>query len=141
MDTVDPRISRVCDAYARAVYGKDAESFLALYHPEARVFDTWAVWSFEGPVERRKVVEKWFSSLGDERVRVAFDRGSGAVADGLATLSARATYAAISAAGAELRSMQNRLTWVLRGEKDSWRIIHEHTSVPIGGDLKGILRG
>jgi ketosteroid isomerase-like protein len=35
--------------------------------------------------------------------------------------------------------MQNRLTWVLKSESVAWQIIHEHTSVPIGSDLKGIL--
>jgi ketosteroid isomerase-like protein len=43
-----------------------------------------------------------------------------------------ATFRGFSAAGEELRSVDNRLTWVLRSRPDgSWRIVHEHTSVPI----------
>ena len=43
--------------------------------------------------------------------------------------------------GDELRAMQNRLTWVLKFEVGEWKIIHEHTSVPIGfADLKGLLQ-
>jgi ketosteroid isomerase-like protein len=141
MSDVDPHIARVCDGYARAVYEKDAAAFLGLYHGEARVFDTWGVWSFENSGERRRVIEEWFSSLGEERVKVTIDRTRATVVPELAMLSARVTYAALSAAGAELRSMQNRLTWVLKPEGAAWTIIHEHTSVPIGfTDLKGILQ-
>jgi ketosteroid isomerase-like protein len=105
------------------------------------VFDAWEVWSYEGAADRRKVVEEWFSGLGDERVRVTIDRIRAVVVHDLATLSARATYAALSAAGKELRAMQNRLTWVLGIEGGAWKIVHEHTSVPIGSkDLKGLLQ-
>jgi ketosteroid isomerase-like protein len=141
MSEIDPHISRVCDGYKRAVHDKDAAGFLDLYHREARVFDTWGIWSYENVGERKKVIEDWFSSLGDERVMVTIDRMRAVVGKDLATLSARAIYAAISAEGAELRAMQNRLTWVLRPEAGVWKIVHEHTSVPIGfSDLKGLLQ-
>jgi ketosteroid isomerase-like protein len=141
MTSIDPLVLGVCDGYKRAVYEKDVEAFLGLYHPEARVFDTWGVWSYEGIGERREVIEKWFSSLGEERVRVAIDRIRAVVVDGMAMVSARVIYAALSTSGEELRSMQNRLTWVLKPERATWRIFHEHTSVPIGfNDLKGMLQ-
>jgi ketosteroid isomerase-like protein len=78
-------------------------------------------------------------SLGEERVAVTFDRVQTTVTSDLAALTARVVYAAIDAQGTELRSMQNRLTWVLKPDGDSWQIIHEHTSVPIGPDLAGLL--
>ncbi len=141
MSDIDPLITRICDGYVRAVHEKDVEAFLGLYHPEARVFDTWGVWSYEGVKERRKVIEQWFSSLGEERVAVTIDRLQVTVTREMSVLSARAVYAAFSAAGAELRSMQNRLTWVLKFDAGAWKIIHEHTSVPIGfSDLKGMLQ-
>ena len=139
MNAIDPRLSRICESYTRAVHEKDAAAFLALYDPAARVFDTWGVWSYEGEPARRKVIEEWFSSLGAERVAVTFDRLQATVTGELATLTARVIYAAISADGVELRRMQNRLTWVLKSEGGAWQIIHEHTSVPIGSDLKGLL--
>jgi uncharacterized protein (TIGR02246 family) len=139
MSDIDPRLTRVCENYQRAVHEKDVAAFLALYHPAARVFDTWGVWSYEGEQDRRKVIEQWFSSLGEERVAVTFDRLQAIVMGDLACLTARVIYAAISPAGVELRSMQNRLTWVLKPEGGAWKIIHEHTSVPIGPDLKGML--
>jgi uncharacterized protein (TIGR02246 family) len=139
MRDLDPRLSRVCDDYKRTVYEKDAAAFLRLYHPAARVFDTWGVWSYEGEKDRRKVIEQWFGSLGGERVAVTFDRVQATVTPDLASLTARVIYAAISPTGTELRSMQNRLTWVLKPEGGTWKILHEHTSVPIGPDLKGLL--
>jgi ketosteroid isomerase-like protein len=141
MSEVDPRIVRVCDGYTRAVYEKDVDGFLGLYHEEARVFDTWGIWSFENVGARKSVIEEWFSSLGDERVSVKIDRIRSVVVKELATVSARVVYAALSASGEELRAMQNRLTWVLEPKGGAWKIVHEHTSVPIGfSDLKGMLQ-
>lgn len=139
MSAADPRLLRLCDSYVRAVREKSVDAFLGLYNPTARVFDTWGAWSHEGEPARRKVIEQWFGSLGEERVAVTFDRVQTVVTDDLASLTARVVYAAIDAKGTELRSMQNRLTWVLKPDGDSWKIIHEHTSVPIGPDLKGLL--
>ena len=141
MSDTDPRISRLCAGYIRAVHEKDVEAFLNLYHPEARVFDTWGVWSYEGVQARRKVIENWFSSLGEERVAVTIDRVQVTATGEMAVLTARAVYVALSAAGVELRSMQNRLTWVLKLDAGAWKILHEHTSVPINfSDLKGMLQ-
>jgi ketosteroid isomerase-like protein len=36
--------------------------------------------------------------------------------------------------------MTNRVTWGLRRTPDGWKIAHEHTSAPLGDDLKGILQ-
>jgi ketosteroid isomerase-like protein len=140
MSDLDPRLACVCNGYVRAVQEKDVAAFLALYHPDARVFDTWGVWAYAGEKERRKVIEDWFSSLGDERVGVTFDRVETTVTAGLAMLSARVVYVGLSATGVELRGMQNRLTWVLQPNGEEWKIIHEHTSVPMGSDLKGRLQ-
>jgi ketosteroid isomerase-like protein len=39
-----------------------------------------------------------------------------------------------------LRSLQDRLTWVLVRKGGGWLITHQHTSFPVGDDLKAILR-
>ncbi|MBT9493383.1 MAG: nuclear transport factor 2 family protein [Paucibacter sp.] len=134
---------QVLDAYKNAVYDADADAFLRLYDPAARVFDTWGVWSYEGVAARRQAIEGWLSSLGDERVVVSFDDVMVIVDLELAVLTATGRYAAVSTSGVELRSMQNRFTWALKrkGDGEGWLIVHEHTSAPIGfGDLKGILQ-
>jgi len=124
--------AQTLDAYKVAVFERDVEAFLRLYDPAARVFDTWGVWSYEGTAARRKAIEGWFSSLGEERVRVTFDDVQITLAQDLAVLTATGRYAAFAADGVELRSMQNRLTWALRRKAGGWSIVHEHTSTPIG---------
>ncbi|WP_186511001.1 nuclear transport factor 2 family protein [Caenimonas sedimenti] len=57
-----------------------------------------------------------------------------------ACMSAFVTYTGISAQGQELRAMQNRISWALRNRGHVLRIVHEHTSAPIGfEDHKAIL--
>ena len=47
----------------------------------------------------------------------------------------------VSAQGEPLRPMQNRLSWALKTSGHVLRIIHEHTSAPVGfDDAKAILR-
>ena len=57
-----------------------------------------------------------------------------------AIVSAIVTYASHSAEGAPLRSTQNRMTWGLKTSGHVLRIVHEHTSAPVGfEDMKAIL--
>jgi ketosteroid isomerase-like protein len=139
-NSVDP-VKQVLEGYAAAVHEKNVDKFMQLYDPQARVFDAWDVWSYEGVAARRKTIEEWFGSLGSETVNVTFDDEQVVAGPELAVLSATGRYAAFSADGKELRSMQNRFTWALKREGSAWKIVHEHTSVPIGSsELKGILQ-
>jgi ketosteroid isomerase-like protein len=139
MNDLENRIAQVLEAYKAAVYERNVDAFLRLYDPEARVFDAWDIWSYEGVAARRGAVEQWFSSLGAERVKVIFDDVLVTVGQDLAVVSAVGTYAAFSADGTELRSMQNRFTWALKLEGNAWKIVHEHTSTPIrSSDTKAI---
>jgi len=124
----------VIDAYRQAVHDKDVAAIMDLYDDNVRVFDTWAVWSYEGAAVWRKAVECWFTSLGDERVRVTVDDVRVTGGPMLLVVSAVVTYAGLSADGRELRAMQNRLTWALAQRRTSWKIVHEHTSAPIAPD-------
>jgi len=128
----DRQITRVMDSYAAAVFAKDVDAFMRLYHPAVRVFDTWGVWLYQDARSWRTAVEGWFASLGSERVRVTFAEVQTSGEQALATTSAIVTYAAESAQGESLRSMQNRITWVLRETGHILRIVHEHSSAPIG---------
>ena len=139
MNDFENRILEVLEAYKAAVYERDVDAFLRLYDPEARVFDAWDVWSYEGAAARRGAIEQWFSSLGAERVKVIFEDVQTTAGQDLAVVSAVGTYAAFSADGEELRSMQNRFTWALKLEGNAWMIVHEHTSTPISSsDTKAI---
>jgi ketosteroid isomerase-like protein len=133
-------IAPLLQAYAAAARTKDVDAFMRLYADDVRVFDAWGVWSYEGAPAWRKMIETWFGSLGDEGVRVAFDDVVTTLAPGFAHLTAIVTYAGVSASDETLRSMQNRLTWVLRDGSAGWQVIHEHTSLPVGfDDAKAIL--
>ena len=141
MSDTEKQVHRALDTYKSAVLAKNAETFIRLYDPKVRVFDTWGVWSYEGAEAWRIAVEGWFASLGNETVRVTFEDVKILAEEGFASMSAIVTYAGISAQGQELRAMQNRISWVLRTSGHVLRIVHEHTSAPIGfEDTKAILK-
>jgi hypothetical protein len=102
--------------------------------PSVRVFDTWGIWSYEGHAAWQRAVEGWFTTLGAERVKVTLDDVRTTSGREFAVVSAIITYAGLSAEGAQLRAMQNRLSWALRTSGHVLRIVHEHTSAPVGFD-------
>ncbi len=141
MSDIEKSIERVVETYRSAVHVKDVAALIRLYDPDVRVFDAWGVWSYEGSDAWQRAVEGWFTSLGAERVKVSFDDVQTSAGPGVAIVSAIVTYAGFSAQGEALRSMQNRLSWGLRKSGHVFRIVHEHTSAPLGfEDSKAILQ-
>ena len=130
------------ERYAAAVRAKDVDAFVGLYADDVRTFDLWSVWSYDGKDAFRGMVSEWFGSLEDhEVVAVAFDDVRTQEGPDVGAISAFTTYAAVAPDGTELRSMNNRLTWVLRKDADGeWKIAHEHTSAPAGDEGKVQLR-
>ncbi|MCU7369634.1 nuclear transport factor 2 family protein [Paucibacter sp. O1-1] len=140
MSDSEKQVLRALDTYKSAVLAKNAETFMHLYDADVRVFDSWGIWSYEGAAAWRIAVEGWFSSLGSETVRVTFEDVKITAEPSFASMSAVARYAAFSAQGQELKAMQNRITWVLKSRGHVLRVVHEHTSAPIGfEDMKAIL--
>jgi ketosteroid isomerase-like protein len=140
MSELDKDIARVLGVYGSAVFKKDVEAFMRLYDPGVRVFDAWGVWSYEGSDAWQRAVEGWFTSLGAESVKVSFAEVQASTGKDMAMVSAIVTYAGLSETGEQVRAMQNRITWVLRTIGHVRRIVHEHTSAPIGfEDSKAIL--
>jgi len=138
---IDRSIAHILESYKAAVHAKDVGAFMRLYDPGVRVFDAWGVWLYEGSDAWQQAVEGWFKSLGAERVKVTFDAVKTSVSRESAVVSTVVTYAGFSAQGEATRSMQNRLTWALRVSGHVLRIVHEHTSAPIGfEDQKAILQ-
>ena len=129
-------------AYAAAVRAKDVDAFVGLYADDVRTFDLWQEWTYDGKDALRAMVAEWFGSLAnDEEVAVRFDDVRTVAGSEVAAVTAFTTFAAVSPDGTESRSMNNRLTWVLRKEADgSWKIVHEHTSAPAGDEGKVQLR-
>jgi uncharacterized protein (TIGR02246 family) len=135
-------MEEMLEAYAAAVRAKDVDAFVGLYDDDVRTFDLWSEWSYDGKDALREMVNGWFGSLGDDEVvAVEFDEVRSQSGDAVASVSAFTTFKALSLEGEELRSMNNRLTWVLRKNGDgSWKIAHEHTSAPAGDEGKVQLR-
>jgi len=132
-------IEAIPDLYRTAVYTKDVDAFIGLYDEDTRVFDLWGRWLYSGSAEWRKPAEEWFSSLGTDRSSPEFHEVQTEIGDGVAALHAFITYKATSADGKELRSMDNRLTWVFRKNRDgAWKIIHEHTSAPADSETQKV---
>lgn len=141
MSDTETQVLRLIETYKSAVLAKNVDTFMHLYDPEVRVFDTWGTWSYEGAAAWRLAIEGWFSSLRGETVKVTFDDVKIIGEPGFAAMSAVVTYAGISAQGQEIRAMQNRLSWVLKTRGHVMRIVHEHTSAPVGfEDAKAILK-
>jgi uncharacterized protein (TIGR02246 family) len=133
-------MEQMLEAYAAAVRAKDVDAFVGLYADDVRSFDLWERWSYDGRDAWRAMVTEWFGSLGDDVVEVEFDEVRTEAGDDVAGVSAFTTYRGISPSGEELRSMNNRLTWVLRRVGDGWKIVHEHTSAPAGDEGRVQLR-
>lgn len=140
MSDTEKLVMRALETYKSAVLAKDVETLLYLYDPDVRVFDTWGIWSYEGAAAWRVAIEGWFSSLRDDKCRVTFDDVRVIDATGFAAMSAVATYTGMTVQGEDIRSMQNRFSWVLKTSGHVLRVVHEHTSVPVGfEDAKAIL--
>ena len=133
-------IEQVLAAYQAAVLAKDVDAFVALYADDARIFELWAQWTHD-LASWREMAQGWFAFLGEERSVVAATDVRIRVSGDMAMLSASLTYRAIDPAGKELRSLDNRLSWVLRERAGRWLVVHEHTSVPIAHETgKGIFK-
>ena len=135
-------MEQILAAYAAAVRAKDVDAFVGLYADDVRNFDLWSEWSYDGKDALRRMVSEWFGSLpDDEVVSVKFDDVRSEPGTDVAAVSAFTTFAALSPDGTELRSMNNRLTWILRRDAGgAWKIAHEHTSAPANEEGKVQLR-
>jgi uncharacterized protein (TIGR02246 family) len=135
-------MEEMLSAYAAAVRAKDVDAFVGLYADDVRNFDLWSEWSYDGKDALHGMVAEWFGSLGDDEVvAVEFDDVRAQTGDDVAAVSAFTTFRALSPDGDELRSMNNRLTWVLqKNGGGAWKIVHEHTSGPAGEGGKVQLR-
>ena len=132
MSEIAPAAAKTLMAeYAAAVLAKAPRRLEALYRQDARVFDAWGVWSFEGRESWGRNLREWLGSLDNERAEVSFEDVRCELGPAIGWLSATVIYAAVDPSGRPLRSMENRLSWVLALADDGWAIAHEHTSAPI----------
>ena len=139
---MDDEITALAQAYREAVRDKDWRRLATLYAADVQVFDAWGVKPYAGLSAWRGNLESWLTGLAvDERVEAVFDDLHVTRRGDMGALHARVTYRAMGPTGETLRWMHNRLSWVVVKGAEGWRVTHEHTSVPIGPDLKGVLQG
>ena len=142
MNEQEQPIWQVLEAYKASVKAKDVEAFVSLYEQDVVIFDTWSEWSYQGVEAWRQMVVDWFGSLGSELVIVEANDSQLIADNNLAVIHASVSFKAVSAEGNELRSIQNRFTWVLQNKNGHWKICHEHSSLPIDFEtFKGIFKG
>ena len=138
--TDEQPIRQALAAYQSAVLAKDVDAFVAIYADDARIFELWGTWVHD-IASWREMAKGWFAFLGDQRSVVEAHDVHTQVSGDMALLTASLTYRAVDAAGTELRSLDNRLSWVLRQRGARWLVVHEHTSVPLAHeDGKGIFK-
>lgn len=127
--------------YAEAVFNKDIEKFLSIYDNHVYIFDTWNQWMINGINALNKMVEVWFGSLGKEKVSVTFTQLNTNESEGQTVWIGEVAYTAIDENNKIIRSISNRMTWVMKKGNDGFKIIHEHSSLPIDMEsFSGILK-
>jgi uncharacterized protein (TIGR02246 family) len=124
-------IQAVLDAYAAAVYARDVDAFVALYDDDVHFFDAWNHFETRGIDAWRAMVTDWFGAHGDERVPVEFNDVEIAGSGDVAFAHAAVTFAGESASGERLRATTNRFTFCLARRDGAWKIVHQHSSLPI----------
>lgn len=129
----------VLQTYIDAVINKDIDKLMALYDEDLREFDAWDQW--EADKQRlRENFEGWFEWLGEDHNHVHFNDVKIIENDKLAVIQGYAVFDQLNQQGELVESMKNRFTLALICENDSWKIWHEHFSIPVEMDgLKGIL--
>lgn len=125
-------VQTVIDRYTAAVESLDADAMLALYAPDARIFDMVMPWEHRSAESFRALVEQWFNMTGANPT-VKFNDVSIVEADAIAVLTAIVDYLDDGKNG-ERNCMSNRLTWVLQPGGDELLITHEHTSAPLSDE-------
>ena len=140
MTDADSPIRQLLAGYQAAVLAKDVDAFVGLYTDDARIFELWGTWEHD-IASWREMAKGWFAFLGDGTSVVEAADVRTSVSGDMAMLTAFLTYRGFDAAGQEQRSLDNRLSWVLRQRGGRWQVLHEHTSVPIAhADGKGLLK-
>lgn len=126
-------VGEVLENYRRAVFERDVERFLASYSADIHVFDCWGLWERNGISAWKEMASEWFAGLknGGEQDEVEIDELRITEKGDLACAHAAVTFIARDQQGKELRRISNRFTFALKRGGGSWRIFHEHSSLPI----------
>lgn len=122
----------ILESYTAAVRKLDKAALLDLYAADMRMFDMMAPWEFSSKDGFARRVDDWFDNSIKNPNAVASAVESRVEGD-LAFMTMFMEYMDTDDHG-DPYSLTNRLTWVLARDGDGWKIIHEHTSVPLSDE-------
>lgn len=116
------------DRYRDRVLAKDIEGFLDLYDLDVEVFDAFDAWRYDGNHQWRVVPTNWFTDLNEDVVEVRFRDVTVIGRYNLFVVYGLIDYQQ----GADPdKHLSNRFTWIVKRDGNDFKIVHEHTSLPI----------
>ena len=129
----DDGVAHLARGYAAAAAARDIDAFMALYDDAVVVHELFSEATVVGADAWRAQVATWFGDLGEDEENLVEPQELTVHADGRVALAhGLVRYGALNTDGSLKYGMVNRLTWGLRrGDDGVWRIVHEHTSVPL----------
>jgi uncharacterized protein (TIGR02246 family) len=132
MATVQSSVQSVFDRYTAAVQASDADSLLALYADDVHVYDLMAPFERHGKESGREMIAAWLGNKEEKQSCTIEDLHVDESGD-LAVARASVRYEVNMPDGTH-HGMWNRATWALRRIEGEWKIVMEHTSVPLGAE-------
>lgn len=129
-------VQDVLDLYKLVVYNQDINLFMDLYDDSIHIFDSWNTWEIKSKLEWRKVIENWFSGLKRDgsTLRVSFEDPLIHQDDSIAFIHVSTRFSEFNSHNIEFRHLTNRFTFGLVKKNGDWKIVHEHSSLPIDSD-------
>lgn len=127
------------EIYKKSTYEKDVFMMLELYDENVVIYDMWDKYVIQGKNNLKIMIREWFDSLKTEKVVVDFSNVEIKIDENLAFAHAFIFYKALSCQEEILRQMKNRITVCFIKKEECWKVIHQHTSIPISSkDISGI---
>lgn len=133
-------VRQVLHAYRNAVAARDVEAFLALYDDHVQLFEMWDHYDITGIDAWRELVVDWFGAHPGEALEARLDDVSTVTGQDVAFAHMSMTFAIVAPGGELSYEQAHRMTLGLQRKGGVWKIVHEHTSMPISNETgKGIL--
>lgn len=123
----------IMNNYCESAQTKDLALHLSLYSDDVYLYDCWDTWEIKGKEALSESVEDWFDGLVEEEVnlKVQFIDPIFESTDSLAFIHSEVLFTAYDKDNYELRHISNRFTFNLKKMNNEWKIIHQHSSLPI----------
>jgi len=122
--------TQILDAYRNAVVTRDVEAFMAIYDDDVLLFDAWTRFDEFGVDVWRGMINDWFSSHPGDEFELRFDDVHTVVGEDVAIAQGILSFTII-VDGVPSHQQVHRYTAGIQKKGDTWKIVHEHTSMPV----------